>query len=55
MCWLASVLSVPIAAENPADYNKKIGGFALRKWGICGEAEGGDNKNSQNFFEIYSF
>ena len=33
----ATVLSVPIAAENPGDYNKKIGGFALRKWGICGE------------------
>ena len=28
---------MPIAAENPPDYNKKIGGFALRKWGICGE------------------
>ena len=35
--WLASVLSVPIAAENPGDYKKKIGGFAPRKWGICGE------------------
>ena len=35
----ATVLSVPIAAENPGDYNKKIGGFALRKWRICGECK----------------
>ena len=33
---------MPIAAENPGDYKKKIGGFAPRKWGICGEGGEGE-------------
>ena len=45
--WLASVLSVPIAAENPGDYKKKIGGFAPRKWGRRGS--GGSRRKFQVF------
>ena len=45
--WLASVLSVPIAAENPGDYKKKIGGFAPRKWGRRGS--GGSHRKFQVF------